>query len=87
MVPSRFSSAIILIVTAGIRNIKTHGEMKKSASSPAYPLSSIFNSPGKTHMNILLIRRKTIITIYPVRLLKKPLISFLKIANIYLFSS
>jgi hypothetical protein len=33
-------------------------------------------------MKRLFIRRKTIMTIYPVRLLKKPVISFLKIEYI-----
>jgi hypothetical protein len=50
------------MVTAGTRNMKTHGEMKKRVSNPAYPLSRIFHSPGKTHINRLLISRKTIIT-------------------------
>jgi len=34
MVPSLFSSAIILIVTAGTRNMKSHGERKNRVSSP-----------------------------------------------------
>lgn len=87
IVPSLFSSAILFIVTAGTRNKKTQGEMTNSVSSPAYPLSRILYSVGNTHKNRLLIMRKTIMTMYPVILLKKSFNSFFNMATIsfYLF--
>lgn len=47
----------------------------------------MFHSPGKTHINRELISKNTIITIYPVRLLKKPDISFVRMASIKMYYS
>jgi hypothetical protein len=49
------------MVTAGIRNINTHGAMLKRGPSEAYSPSNKFMSPGKTHNTKLTIARKTTI--------------------------
>jgi hypothetical protein len=66
------------MVMAGTKKRKIHGAIVKKLSSEAYPESSMFKSPGKIHINKLLVTRKTIITIYPVREEKKLRISFNK---------
>jgi len=81
-VPERFSSENIRMVTAGTRKRNTQGAMIKRVSRLAYPLSSTFNSPGKIQIKKLFARRNTIITKYPVSVLKNELISFLNRANI-----
>jgi hypothetical protein len=64
-------------VIAGIRNNKIQGASSKNLSSVAYPKSRIFES-GKMNKKRPLIKRKTTMAIYPVRLLKNCLNSFLQ---------
>jgi hypothetical protein len=45
MVPDLFSSAKDLMVMAGMRNMKTHGEIKNKGSMLENPESSMLNSP------------------------------------------
>jgi hypothetical protein len=70
------------MVIAGTRNRKIHGARINRESSVAYPFSRIFMGVRKSQMKELLARRKTTMTTYPVRLLKKPVISFLKSVHI-----
>jgi hypothetical protein len=76
-VPIRFSSDSIRIVTADTRKRNIQGEIAKKGSKVAYPLSGILNEPGKIHKNKLFTNMKTIITRYPVNVLKKFITSFL----------
>jgi hypothetical protein len=76
IVPFLFSSANERIVIAGIRNMKTHGEMKNNVSILEYFISSTLESPGKIHMNKPVISRNTAITTYPISELRKVRISF-----------
>src|SRR6056297_1157360 len=83
IVPCFFSSEIILIVTAGTRNKKIQGANVNKLSKVAYPLSKTLFWPGNTHINNPIANRKTIITMYPVIVLKNSLISFFSNAIIY----
>jgi hypothetical protein len=64
------------MVIAGIRNRKTQGEMTNNASMLANPLSRTFESVGRTHMKMPILVKKTVIAMYPIRELRKTLISF-----------
>jgi hypothetical protein len=61
-VPSLFSSAIILIVTAGTRNKNTQGEITNKGSKLEYPFSAMLYDPGIIHKKRLFANRKTITT-------------------------
>ena len=83
MVPDFFSSENKRIVIAGIKNIYTQGVIMNNGSMFAYPASGTLNSvPGKTHTNKLMVARKTMITMYPIREFRKLLISFISNENI-----
>jgi hypothetical protein len=62
-VPDLFSSAMLLMVTAGMSIRNTHGAMIKRVSIVAYPPFRIFIGPSKTHINKLLMSRKMMMTI------------------------
>jgi hypothetical protein len=70
------------MVIAGMRNRNTKGASKNNPSRFAYPKSRRLNSSGRTQRNKPITSKKTIITIYPTRVFKKPLISFFKSVNI-----
>jgi len=76
MVPLLCSSVNIRIVTAGIRNKNTHGAKMNKESNEAVPFSMRLKSvPGIAHTNIPIMKRKTQITMYPIRLERKADIS------------
>jgi len=66
------------MVMAGARKRKIQGARENSGCRVAYPLLITFNGFLSSQMDPLSAHRKTAITTYPVRLLKNPLISFLK---------
>ena len=75
-VPAFNSSDSSRMVMAGMRKRKTKGARMKSPSSPAYPKSRMLNSSGKTQRNSPMVSSKTVSTMYPMRELRKPFISF-----------
>ena len=75
-VPVRNSSEKLRIVIAGIRNNNIQGANSKNWSRVAYPKSRMLES-GKTKRKRPLSKRKTMMAMYPVRLLKNCLNSFL----------
>ena len=88
-VPALNSSASERILIAGTRNINIQGERSKNLSSDAYPKSKIL-LPGNIKRNMPFINKNRMMAMYPVRLLKNWLSSFLqmlhmnfKIAAIY----
>ena len=88
-VPALNSSDSERMVMAGTRNMNIQGASSKNLSSEAYPNSKMLLS-GSINRNTALINKKMIMAIYPVRLLKNWLSSFLqmlhmnfKIAAIY----
>jgi hypothetical protein len=62
IVPDFNSPANIFIVIAGTKKRKTQGEITKSVSIFATPMSKTLKEPLKIHINILFTRRKTITT-------------------------
>jgi hypothetical protein len=64
------------MVIAGIKNRKIQGAMVNKDERLAKPESRMFIVPGKTHVNSPFRVKKIMITIYPVKELKKLAISF-----------
>jgi hypothetical protein len=78
MVPDLVSSAKERIVIAGINSKKTTGAKLNKPLISANPLSNILSGNGNIHRNNPVSDRKTPITIYPIRELKKLFISLTK---------
>jgi hypothetical protein len=78
IVPDFFSSAKERMVIAGMRKRKTHGPIEKSVSMLAYPTSRTLVPPRIIHMKSDMAKRKTTITMYPMRELRKLRISLTK---------
>ena len=76
-VPPLYSSAKLRMVIAAARNNTTQGAKEKKLSRDAYPYSRILFL--KTNNTSPFTNKKTIMAIYPVRLLKNWLSSFLQI--------
>ena len=76
IVPVRCSSANERMVIAGIKNMNTQGAITNKLSSEAKPASKMLKLPGKTQRNKPIANRKIVITLYPIRDVRKLLISF-----------
>ena len=76
MVPVLLSSENERIVIAGTRNKKTSGAMLNNPLISANPREMMFSDNGNTQRKSPVSTRNTPITIYPVRELRKPFISF-----------
>jgi hypothetical protein len=79
-VPALNSSESERMVIAGTRNIRTQGASSKNLSNDAYPNSKMLLS-FKTKRNTPFINKNSIMAIYPVRLLKNWLSSFLQMLH------
>jgi len=69
------------MVTAGIKKIKIHGEMRKNEDRSANPLSKMLKSPLNNQRKSPFKSKNTAITKYPMGEAKKLWISFFKIEN------
>src|SRR5699024_3418852 len=82
IVPNLNSSLNNRMLTAGIKNIRIHGDSSKNGDKSANPESKILYSPGIIHRNKPLATRNKPITRYPTVEEKKAFISLRKIASI-----
>src|SRR5699024_7926355 len=89
IVPNLNSSLNKRMLTAGIKNIRIHGDSSKNGDRSANSESKILYSPGITHRNNPLATRNKPTTKYPTGEEKKAFISLRNIASIlrFVFSS